>query len=72
MAALERTGVELMIEIKLIEKFQYGHVRFFPACDISHEIVKLTGRKTFYESDIEVLKRVGFHITWVIGIGVRV
>jgi len=41
---------------------QYGHYRNFPACPSSQALVKLTGRKTFHDSDLRILEEAGFVI----------
>lgn len=48
----------LIIERKLI----YGRERLYPVNDLAKNLLKLTGRKTFYESDLDTLKEAGFKV----------
>jgi len=46
----------------------YGRELIYPACETSRNLVKLTGRVTFGEDDLEVLRLLGFEL--VINAGV--
>ena len=41
-------------------KESYGNKRFYPACDLSRNLLKLTGQKTFTEYTIQVIKDLGY------------
>ena len=49
-------------EIHIRVENQYGNFRNFPDCSASRELIKLTGRKTFHESDLDILRDAGFVI----------
>ena len=46
----------------LEKKNVYGRTLVYPACNNSHNLVILTGRKTFDEKDLETLRLVGFEL----------
>ena len=48
--------------IKLLRKNVYGRELIYPGCEASHLLVKLTGRKTFDQSDLKTLSLLGFEI----------
>lgn len=52
--------------IKIRIKNVYGNDLIYPACDISNQFVKLTERKTFKQSDLEIIKNLGYKIEQVI------
>ena len=50
---------------KLLETYSknlYGTIRIFPNCPTSKELVKITGRKTFFPDDLVILYNAGFDI----------
>lgn len=49
-------------ELSIRVENQYGNFRNFPSCAASQELIKLTGRKTFHESDLAILRDAGFTI----------
>lgn len=48
--------------LKIRVENQYGNFRNFPDCAASRELVKLTGRKTFHDSDLAILEKAGLKI----------
>lgn len=50
-------------ELKVMPKTHYGETRIYPVNDQAREITYLTGRKTFTERDVTILKRMGFTVT---------
>lgn len=48
--------------IRLITRNIYGRKRILPDCPTSLLLLKLTGRKTFYEEDLKVLLALGYII----------
>jgi hypothetical protein len=50
------------MEIILKEKNVYGNDLLYPNCQISLELIKLTGRSTFKPSDIVALKKIGYKV----------
>jgi len=49
-------------QLKVRVENQYGNFRNFPDCPASRELIKLTGRKTFHEADLDILRDAGFEI----------
>ena len=47
---------ELVIEVKSV----YGNQKWYPACQESKLLTKLTGTKTFTDSHIATLKELGY------------
>ena len=52
--------------IKVSVKQVYGNTLIYPACQKAKELVLLTGKKTFSESDIAIINRLGYHVSVVI------
>lgn len=50
--------MELLIEKRDV----YGTVRFYPACEKSRLLARLTEKKTFRERDLYILKDLGYTI----------
>jgi len=50
------------MNLKLIVKIIYGVKKYYPACENSKLLVKLTNHKTFTSSNIDILKQLGFVI----------
>lgn len=40
----------------------YGRQRIYPACEISKKFIQFTGRKTFTEQDLELIKQLGYEV----------
>lgn len=51
---------------KIRIKNVYGNDLIYPACDISNQFVRLTGRKTFTKENMEIIKSLGYVIEQVI------
>ncbi len=49
-------------KLQLISKNVYGRVLVYPGCETSEKLLELTRRKTFFDEDLEILKRLGFEI----------
>jgi len=50
--------MNILVSIKQV----YGNSLIYPACQQAKEFVSLTGKKTFSESDIASIRRLGFHV----------
>lgn len=46
--------------IKVVYKNVYGKNLIYPACKLSNEFCRLQGRKTLIDTDIQILKLLGF------------
>lgn len=51
--------------LKFLIKEHFGRQDIYPMCELSKNLVKLTGRKTFNVKDIEWLRLAGFIIEFV-------
>ena len=51
--------------IKLQIKSVYGNELVYPACDTSKMLTRLTGKKTFDNSNLDTIKELGYIIEWV-------
>lgn len=49
-----------ILEVEL--KSVYGRELIYPKNELAQNILQLTGRKTFYKKDLEILKKAGFQI----------
>jgi hypothetical protein len=52
------------MEIKLKAKSVYGKVLVYPVCEKSNLLIRLTGKKTFDDTDMFVLERLGYSVSW--------
>jgi len=52
------------MELKLRAKSVYGRVLIYPVCETSNLLIRLTGHKTFDETDMFVLERLGYSVSW--------
>ena len=52
------------MEIKLKAKSVYGKVLVYPVCEKSNLLIMLTGKKTFDDTDMFVLERLGYSVSW--------
>jgi hypothetical protein len=52
------------MEIKLKAKSVYGKVLVYPVCEKSNLLIRLTGKKTFDDTDMFVLERLGYSVLW--------
>ena len=50
--------MEISIEIKEV----YGQQRFYPACEISRNLLKLTGKKTFTKDVLKTIQELDYSI----------
>lgn len=53
-------------KLQIRKKNVYGNDLTYPANNTAEELVKLTGKKTFTDSDLAILKSVGYEIEQVI------
>ena len=51
------------MEIKLKAKSVYGKVLVYPVCEKSNLLIRLTGKKTFDDTDMFVLERLGYSVS---------
>lgn len=51
--------------VQLSFKVSWGKKRIYPVNATAHELIKLTGRKTFFDEDLTVLRTLGFTIEWI-------
>jgi hypothetical protein len=51
--------MSVILDIKNV----YGNELIYPVCETSKELLKLTGKKTFNRTDINILKNLGYQIT---------
>lgn len=54
--------LEFSDTLQLISRNVYGRVLVYPNCETSEKLIELTRRRTFDDIDLEVLKRLGFHL----------
>jgi hypothetical protein len=52
------------MEIKLKAKSVYGKVLVYPVCEKSNLLIRLTGKKTFDDTDMFLLERLGYSVSW--------
>jgi hypothetical protein len=52
------------MELKLKAKSVYGKVLVYPVCEKSNLLIRLTGKKTFDDTDMFVLERLGYSVSW--------
>lgn len=52
-------------EIKVEMRSSYGVERIYPACELSKQLIKLTGRKTWDKEHLRVLESLGLQIKFV-------
>jgi hypothetical protein len=52
------------MEIKLKAKSVYGKVLVYPVCEKSNLLIRLTGKKTFDDTDMFILERLGYSVSW--------
>lgn len=50
------------LTVKIQRRTKYGKDLIFPVNILAKLLVRLTGRKTFFPKDLEVIERVGFEI----------
>jgi hypothetical protein len=53
------------MEIKLTKRNVYGRELIYPACRVSEMLVKLTGGKTFSDTEVKLLQDTGYSVEWV-------
>lgn len=53
------------MQIKLTKRSVYGRELIYPACNISEMLVKLTGGKTFSNTEVGLLEGAGYKVEWV-------
>lgn len=51
-----------LIKVHVTPVFQYGHTRYFPACENAAAICEIKGSKTLTKGDAEVLRRIGIPV----------
>tara|TARA_R110002167_G_scaffold185537_2_gene386136 strand:+ start:396 stop:587 length:192 start_codon:yes stop_codon:yes gene_type:complete len=52
------------MELKLRAKSVYGRVLIYPVCETSNLLIRLTGHKTFDDSDLFIIERLGYTVSW--------
>lgn len=50
------------MKIKVEIKNVYGNALVYPACDLSKNMVKLTGNRTFNRTNLDTIKNMGYDI----------
>lgn len=50
------------MSIKVTIKTNWGNEAIYPACEVSKNFVKLTGRKTLTRFDISIIKNMGYSV----------
>jgi hypothetical protein len=48
------------MKLEIYSKNLYGTIRHYPNCKLSQALASIMGRKTFFDSDIETLRKAGF------------
>lgn len=52
--------------LKVKSREVYGRTLYYPACPRTSAFVRLTGRKTLSQSDIEILREAGFEFDYLL------
>lgn len=52
-------------ELKLLLKNRYGRDLIYPACPEAITLCALTGRKTFLDTDLILLRQLGYELVWL-------
>lgn len=53
---------ELMMNLKIEVRTIYGRKMYYPHCDQSKLLLKISGQKTFTEENIKTIKQMGYVI----------
>lgn len=53
----------LVLQVQM--RSSYGHERIYPMNKTATRLLELIGRKTYFESDFEILRELGFTVQWV-------
>lgn len=53
------------MEIKVSVKSVYGEQRIYPACERSLIFAAIAGTKTLAQSDLKLIKQLGFNVVFV-------